>query len=277
MRTVTLLLFVSVVHAQPNPFAGSEQAVSEGREIYNSTCTACHGADGAAGDRGPALGLPGRRYVRNTDAQIFDAVLKGIPGTGMPATKMSEQDAWKVAAYVRGLRGTAIDAPAKGNPARGEQVFWDKGECGKCHMLRGKGGLTAPDLTNIAGLRKLNSIRDALTKADHRVAGDGGRHETVLYPLSSYAPVRAVTRAGRTIRGVIKNEDSFSIQLLGFDEKLYSFARADLKDIVYEPKSEMPTDYDKRLAPDEFQDLLAFLSRQGVSAQSAPAPRRAAE
>jgi hypothetical protein len=26
----------------------------------------------------------------------------------------------------------------------------------------------------------------------------------------------------------------------------------------------MPTDYDKRLSPDEFRDLLAFLTRQGT-------------
>jgi hypothetical protein len=30
----------------------------------------------------------------------------------------------------------------------------------------------------------------------------------------------------------------------------------------------MPTDYDKRLAPDEFRDLLAFLTRQGRRAPS---------
>jgi hypothetical protein len=145
-------------------------------------------------------------------------------------------------------------------------------------MLGGKGGLTAPDLSNLAGLRKLNSIRDALTKSDHRVAGDGGRHETVLYPLSSYAPVRVVTRDGKTIRGVVKNEDTFSIQILGFDETLHNFLRADLKDIVYEPKTQMPTDYDKRLAPEEFQDLLAFLSRQGTRSQPAqPGGRRPAE
>ena len=37
--------------------------------------------------------------------------------------------------------------------------------------------------------------------------------------------------------------------------------RAKLKDVYYEPKSLMPTDYDKRLTPAEFQDLMAFLTR----------------
>ena len=188
----------------------------------------------------------------------------------MPPTGLAENDAWKVAAYVRALRGTAIDAPAKGNVARGEQIFWGKADCGGCHMLRGRGGLTGPDLSHIASRRKLTSIRDALTKEQHSVSGDGGRHETILVPLSSYQPVRVVTREGRTIRGVVKNEDSFSLQLLGLDNALHLFARDELREIVYEPNSLMPTDYDKRLTPEEFQDLMAFLSRQGEMARQAP-------
>ena len=35
----------------------------------------------------------------------------------------------------------------------------------------------------------------------------------------------------------------------------------------------MPTDYDKRLTPDEFKNLLAFLTRQAVP-QPAAAPQR---
>jgi hypothetical protein len=35
----------------------------------------------------------------------------------------------------------------------------------------------------------------------------------------------------------------------------------------------MPTDYDKRLTPDEFKDLIAFLTRQGRVAPPAAARR----
>ena len=79
-----------------------------------------------------------------------------------------------MAAYIRGLRGTAIDAPAAGDAALGEQIFWGKGECGNCHVVKGKGGLVGPDLTNLAGTRKTASIVDALTKPLHKVFGDGG-------------------------------------------------------------------------------------------------------
>jgi putative heme-binding domain-containing protein len=253
---------------QANPFAGNEQAVAEGRDIYNRVCTACHGAEGAAGDRAPALAAPGRRYLRQSDRELFDAVQKGIPGSTMPPMGLSETDAWKVVAFVRGLRGTAIDAPVKGDVRRGEQIFWGKGDCGSCHMARGKGGLIGPDLSNIAGQRKLVSIRDALTKAEHRVIGDGGRIENTLYPLASYKTVRVVTSDGKTVKGVIKNEDSFSLQVMGTDNALHLFARAELREVIEEP-SLMPTDYDKRLTPDEFQDLLAFLTRLGVPSQPA--------
>src|SRR4029078_8484781 len=71
--------------AAANPLAGNAQAIEQGRDIYNRTCTTCHGPDGAGGEMGPALGAPARRYALSTDAQIFDAIKSGIRGTAMPA------------------------------------------------------------------------------------------------------------------------------------------------------------------------------------------------
>ena len=262
--------------APSNPFSGNEQAIAEGREIYNTTCTACHGPEGIVGELGPALAAPGRRYGRRTDSEVFDAIKHGIPGTTMPPSTLSDNDAWKIATYILGLRGTAIDAPAKGNTAKGEQIFLGKGDCIRCHMLKGKGGLIGPDLSTLANRRKLSSIKDALTKEDHRVAGDGGTHDPGLEPLTTYKVVRVVTRDGKAIRGVLKNEDSFSLQMLSMDNALHLFDREELREIVYEPDSLMPSDYDKRLTPEELQDLLAFLSRQG-SVAPPPAGRRGQE
>ena len=252
--------------ANPNPYAKNANAIADGREIYNDVCTACHGKDGAAGDKALALGAAARRYARSSDAQIHDAILKGIPGTMMPPNRLKEDDAWKVAAYIRGLRGTAIDTPAKGDVAHGEDVFWNKGQCGSCHMIRGKGGLSGPDLSNVAGLRKYTSIVDALTKVSHRVATDGGTHDAALLPLGTYQPVRVTMSDGKVINGVLRNEDSFTLQVFGSDNKLYMLDRGEAKEVFYVPQSLMPTDYDKRLAPAEFQDLLAFLTRQAIRA-----------
>jgi cytochrome c oxidase cbb3-type subunit III len=252
----------------PNPFAGNAAAIEEGRTVYNQTCTACHGVDGAAGEMGPALGVPARRYAQSTDAQLFDAIKNGVAGTPMPpfGRELSDDAVWKVAAYIRGLRGTAIDAPAPGDAALGEQIFRGKGQCAGCHVVKGQGGLIGPDLTNLAGTRKTVSIVDALTKERHRVFGDGGAIPKILTPLATYQAVTVTYPDGRTMRGVVKNEDSFSLQIMGLDNELHMIDRQKAK-VVYEPASLMPTDYDKRLTADELKNLLAYLTRLSSTAR----------
>ena len=280
MFTRTLVLIIAILSAAAaplsaqrrggpppgpaNPFDKQPQAIEEGRQTYNQRCTVCHGYNGAAGEIGPALGLEGRRYALQSPSEIFGAIKNGIPATGMPPTPDLSDDAiWKVTAYIQALRGTAIDAPAPGNASAGEQIFWGKGQCGTCHMIRGKGGVVGPELTSIADMRKTASIVDALTSPLYRVQGDGGAIPRKLEPPNNYQVVRVTLADGRTIRGVLKNEDSISLQLLGVDDsRLHLLDRTKLKEVVYEPASLMPRDYDKRLTPEEFQDLVAFLTRQ---------------
>jgi putative heme-binding domain-containing protein len=253
-------------HAQEaDRYTNNTVAIEEGRGLYNGACTACHGVNGTAGEIGPGLAIPGRSYARNTDAQIFDAIKHGIPDTAMPAHQntLDDDQIWKITAYVKGLRGTAIDAPSPGDIVHGEAVFWGKAECGSCHMVRGRGSVIGPDLTNLASSRKINSIIAALTSEQHRVYGPGGLQPHNLVPLQTYRVVQVTTLGGKTVRGVLRNEDSFSMQIMGLDQQLYLLDRAKLKTIIYEPKGLMPTDYDQRLSKVEFDDLLAFLTRLG--------------
>jgi putative heme-binding domain-containing protein len=249
-----------------NPFQGQPAAIQQGREIYNQSCTVCHGFDGSAGEMGPALGLEGRRYALQSAGDIFGAIKNGIPATGMPPTpNLSDDDVWKVTAYIQALRGTAIDAPAAGNVAFGEQIFWGKAECGRCHMIGGKGGIIGPELSAIADMRKTASIVDALTNPGYRVQGDGGAIPRKLEPPTNYQAVRVTLPDGKVIRGVLKNEDSVSLQLLGVDDnRLHLVDRSTLKEVVYEKTSLMPRDYKSRLTAEEFQDLVAFLTRQST-------------
>ena len=270
-RLVLIALFsfaISAAQAQTNPFASNAAATDEGRGLFNSNCTGCHGPNGAAGEFGPGLAIPGRSYARNSDAQIFDAIQHGIPGTPMPAQqgKLTDDQIWKITAYVKGLRGTAIDAPAPGDVAAGEAIFWGKGNCGSCHMVNGRGSIVGPDLSQLARLRKTNSIIDALTKEQHRVYGPGGAQPHLLTPLPVWRVVDVTAADGKTVRGVLRNEDSFSLQVMGLDQQLHLYDRSKVK-IVYEPKGLMPSDYDKRLTKDEFNNLLAYLTRLGTPPQ----------
>ena len=246
-----------------NPFLGKTEAVAEGETLYTRHCTTCHGAGGSGGTSGPAIVSGDRLDIGVSDAQTFNIIKNGVAGTPMSPQPMPESDIWKVVTYLHALRGAAIENPVQGDVAHGEQVFWGKGQCGSCHMMRGKGGLTAPDLSNIAGTRKASSISDALTKQQHRVYGSGGAHLQALPAMDSYLPVYVTTADGTIIEGVLLNEDSYSLQMIGNDNQLHLFDRAALRRVVVEPRSLMPTDYDKRLTPDEFKDLLAFLTRQG--------------
>jgi mono/diheme cytochrome c family protein len=249
-----------------NPFFGDAQAIAQGGEVYSKNCTGCHGASGGAGEIGPAI-VSAEQADRRSDAQILTTIRNGVAGTPMPAFagKIADDDILRVAAWLHALRGTAVDNLTPGNVAAGEQVFFGKGQCASCHMLRGRGGLTAPDLSNIAGVRKTVSITDALTKAQHHIYGDGGSHLDSLPPMDNWLPVHVTTAAGKNVDGVLLNEDSFSVQIMGDDNQLHLFDRADLRKFTVESKSRMPTDYDKRLAPDEFRDLLAFLTRQATT------------
>jgi cytochrome c oxidase cbb3-type subunit 3 len=248
--------------AVKNPFTGAA-AIEQGRTLYNATCTACHGANGDAGEMGPGLATPGRSYARRTDADVFAAVKNGISGTPMPAHagRLSDEQIWKISSYVISLRGTAIDAPSPGDAVAGEAIFFGKGQCSTCHLVRGKGSVVGPDLTNLAAVRKTNSIVNALTKPGYRTYGAGGAIPSRLEPLTTY-PVVAVTFAdGRKVRGVLRNHDSYSLQMIGLDQQFYLLDRRKLKAVVYEDQSLMPADYDKRLSPEEFANLLAYLTR----------------
>jgi cytochrome c oxidase cbb3-type subunit III len=256
-----------------NPFRGKPEAVHEGETLYAQHCTGCHGPDGTAGEIGPAIVSGERTDLGITDGQVFSTIKNGVPGTPMGPQQLADDDIWKITAYIRVLRGTAIDNPLPGDVAHGEQIFWGKGQCGSCHMLGGKGGLTAPDLNNIAGTRKSSTIIDALTKEQHHEYGSGGAHLGAVPAMDSYLPVHVITGDGKTIDGFLLNEDSYSLQLIGNDQHLHSLDRARLRRVVVQPKSLMPTDYDKRLTPEEFKDLLAFLTRQGTKAPPA-APGR---
>src|SRR5262249_8605303 len=149
-----------------------------------------------------------------------------------PPSGLSEDMAWKVTTYISGLRATAIDTPVSGDALHGEQIFWGKGQCGNCHMLHGRGGLSGPDLSDLGNQRQLSTIRNALSRDEDRHVFTGA-HDQTLRPLLTYKSVRITTRDGSAISGILKNEDDYTLQILGSDNQLYSFNRSQLKDFSY--------------------------------------------
>jgi cytochrome c553 len=119
MRYALIPILVSIltlpIHAQrrprrlepsTNPLGMSEAVIEQGRQQYNSSCTACHGLDGDDGDRAPAL-KGRRRFVRSSDQDLYEAIRNGIKGTLMPASPLKDNEVWTIVAYVRSLIGNA--------------------------------------------------------------------------------------------------------------------------------------------------------------------------
>jgi putative heme-binding domain-containing protein len=254
LRTlVVLLVAAAAAWAQrgaprnANPLGAGPEVAAAGRTLYNQNCTNCHGLDATAGDRAPALAAQ-RSYNRTSDQDLFDAVTKGIPGTGMPPVGLSAEDSWRIVAYIRSLRASAADFPPDGDAAQGEAIYSGKGQCGACHTIGGKGGLIGPDLTNLGARSTVQRIREALTVAKP-------------HPPAGYRPVTIRLKNGSTVRGVLKNENNFSFQILGTDDRLYLLSADEIERMDRDQASLMPSDYDKRLTDDEFANLLAYLSR----------------
>ena len=87
-----------------NPYHNTRGAMVEGRELFvRFNCSGCHGGR-AGGGMGPSLRDSVWRYG-NTDAQIFSTIAEGRD-QGMPAwgTKVTQDQIWKLVAYVQSLR-----------------------------------------------------------------------------------------------------------------------------------------------------------------------------
>ena len=270
MRTIcTLLLIASALQAQfpdpdsrseRNPFAGQPDAILAGKKLFAASCSGCHGANGEGG-RGPSL-IEGRMIRRSSDMALFASIRKGVPGTDMPPTNLPDDQIWQVVAFVRDLSAAAYESKVAGDAEAGASIFFGKGGCSGCHMIRGRGGFIGPDLTDIGALRTVFQLREALLKPSARIADD-------------YEGVTVTLQDGGTISGVARNNNNYSIQILDSKGELHLIAKDKVRDTLFRKGSLMPEDYGKRLTTEEVANVLAFLSRQSVRPPSEREPARA--
>ncbi len=222
-------------------------ALMQGKQTFASSCASCHGLDARGGERAPNI-AENPRVRRLSDAQIFHIIENGIPGAGMPAFHSLESSNIKaVVTYLRGLQGTKRTVQLPGNPDRGEAIFFGKAACSSCHMVAGKGGFIASDLSGYAGPHAVEEIRNAITG-----------------PTSNDRQARlvtATTRSGEKVAGRIRNEDNFSLQLQMLDGTFHFMAKSDLAGLEYNAQALMPSDYGATLSPDELNDIVSYLMR----------------
>ena len=232
----------SETHPGTNPHLNNKESIRSGMSLYRRFCGECHALD-ATGYRGPNL----IAYMANgaADEAMFQVIRKGVPGTEMPQSNRPDHEILQIIAYLRNI-GTVAPAetmPA-GNLANGQQLFAK--QCQTCHRVAGKGGRLGPDLSRIGAARTPAAlVREIRTP-----------HEWIP---PAWETVTIVTKDGQKIRGIKKNEDPFSIQVMDTRERIQGYLKSNV-DVTLEKTSLMPAFDAKRLPDSDLTDLVGYLS-----------------
>lgn len=227
--------------AKTNPF-NTEADVQQGGSLFQVTCAVCHGARGEGG-RGADLTV-GIYRNGGSDPELFRTIRSGIPGSEMPASRLSDDEIWKVTGFVKrlGSRGMAEKAP--GDAAAGKELYAKNG-CAGCHRIGDQGSEVGPDLTNVGRRRGLVFLEESLVKPNAMVA-------------NSYRAVQLMPKSGQAYGGIRLNEDDLSIQLRDMSGNLRSVMKDTLKEVKRDKPSLMPA-YE-RLSKTDLANLVAYLN-----------------
>src|SRR4051812_14678736 len=74
-----------------------------GKQQFQAMCVGCHGEDGLGGAHGPSIVDVRQPRATSQDA-VRDLILKGTPDAGMPAFKVSREQAETIAVFVMSLK-----------------------------------------------------------------------------------------------------------------------------------------------------------------------------
>jgi putative heme-binding domain-containing protein len=253
LKLLTILAFSAALLAQEqkparnNPFAGDTRAVESGRVSFRMHCAECHGLHATGGRSGPDL-TRGTFAAGDTDADLYNVILNGVPGTEMPSFsgRLDDDDRWRLVCYLRSLTASGR-GPIPGDRAAGEDLFWKKGNCGQCHRVAARGSSVGPNLTRAGRQRSVAYLRESVVDPDSDIT-------------IGYATITVATREGRKIVGVEKGFDNFWASLMDVSGRYYSFQRDEVTSITREYRSLMPSTYGRLFNDRELENLVAFLA-----------------
>ena len=243
-------------------WAQTADPVGAGRKRFEVRCAGCHGADGRGGERAPGIGDIDRDRLQ-TDESVRAIIRDGIPEAGMPGFRMvGDEEMALLVAFVRSRVEPAAETKIGGDAKAGERFFYGQGGCAKCHMIRGRGGLVGPDLTYAGTRLTLAEIETAL-KNPGELDQEGYQAATVEM------------KDGSKLRGLIKNESNFDLQLQGFDGRLHLLTADEYVSVRPDAGPLMPA---LHAAAGDVENLVAFVAHLPATAagivpgESAPLP-----
>jgi putative heme-binding domain-containing protein len=151
----------------------------------------------------------------------------------------------------RGRSPTSIVDVGKSNFAvndwgRGKSLFFGQQlKCGTCHRIRGEGGSTGPDLSNLVSRDDASVLRD-IKEPSATINPDYIAHNVAL-------------RNGDELNGIIRAQDKGSLKVVTVDGKETVVQRGDVKELRASAVSLMPSGLLDTLKEGQVRDLLTFL------------------
>ena len=263
-RYLLSLVAALVVSVQCN--AAQPDIVAPDIELFNQSCAACHGDNGAGGRLGgPSLIAEQTRTL--SDAEISTTIRQGRADKGMPefGTQLRPRQITRLVATVRQLQGikpkAAVaagvqkEAPRIELPlaqreaiARGREAFQKRGRCSECHSVGIDGGRVAPELTLIAQRMNSSQIREAIVNPSLQIA-------------KGYEVYEVVTIDGAQIRGWSRRVAPEAVQIFDPDEQLWTtYFFQNLQSHRAISESLMPAGLLEPLSSNEIDDLMIFLN-----------------
>jgi len=244
MRKITAFIFVAASGLLRAQHEYPATDIENGGRQYTNNCVYCHGPEG---DQIAGVNLFQGKFKRAvSDDDLVQIIRNGVPGTGMPAqTGLNESNARTIVAYLRSAKSGPASTLTGGNAARGRALFEGKGQCTTCHSVQSSGSRMAPDLSDIGMQRRAVELEKSLVDPDSGV-------------LPQYRFVQVTPRNGPAITGRLLNQDTFTLQLIDSQEKLRTFAIADLRDFSVLKNSRMPS-YKDKLSRQELADMVSYL------------------
>jgi len=246
---VALLGAAGASNAQIHAGQYEQPDIEYGARLYSAQCITCHGE---RGDSIPGVSLGSNKFKHAaSDRDLTGIIQNGIAGTAMAPSSYEEPEIAAIIAYLRNMTSYDPSGVAVGDPARGRELFFGKGDCARCHRVGAEGPRYAPDLSSIGTLRTAATLERAL-------------RDPVVALLPINRPVRATLSDGTIVAGRRLNEDTHTVQLIDERERLVTLEKAALREYSVTTAAQMPS-YENVLAEAERADLVAYLlSLKGI-------------
>ena len=181
-----------------------------------------------------------------------------------PFAGLSDTQVWQLVAYLRSLQPAAAElrllrpAPAaQGHAAAGETLF--SGPAALRELSRGQ----RPRRDCRAGpVERGTTLACGAAAEDRQSEQPSPRHRRARGGRGGLTPATVIVKTldGREIRGVRRNEDTFSLQMIDMAGQLRMFDKLQLSSVVVDNTSLHPPDYATRLSAGEIANLVAYLA-----------------